>query len=194
MPTQLGVTSVLFGGVEIPVLSVSALQINALVPYQLKTHATYQVIVQRGTAISAPESVTALDSQPAVFTVDQSGKGQGHIYRISADGGQILASPSAPVRAGDVLTIYCAGLGDVQPALDAGSAAPLTVLEYAANAVAATIGGVSADVLFAGLTPGFVGLYQVNIVVPAGVTPGDKVPVVLSTAGQTSVPVSIAMQ
>ena len=194
LPTQLGTTAVVFGGVQIPLVSTSPLQINALVPYQLKTHATYQVIVQRGTAISAPESVTALDSQPAVFTLDQSGKGQGHIYRIVPDGSQVLASPAAPVRAGDVLTVYCAGLGEVQPALDAGSPAPTNELEYAANPVTATIGGVSADVLFAGLTPGFAGLYQVNVTVPTGVTPGDKVPVVLSSAGQISKPVSIAVQ
>ena len=57
-----------------------------------------------------------------------------------------------------------------------------------------TIGGVPAQVDFSGLAPGFAGLYQVNAVVPAGVTPGNDVPVVLSVAGQTSPPVTMAVQ
>ena len=51
----------------------------------------------------------------------------------------------------------------------------------------------NAQVLFAGLTPGFTGLYQVNVIVPGGVTPADNVPVVISVAGQTSLPVTIGI-
>ena len=57
-----------------------------------------------------------------------------------------------------------------------------------------TIGGKSAQVAFSGLTPGYAGLYQINAVVPAGITTGDAVPVVLSVEGQTSPPVTIAVR
>jgi uncharacterized protein (TIGR03437 family) len=46
-----------------------------------------------------------------------------------------------------------------------------------------TIGGVQVTPLFAGLTPGFTGLYQINAIVPAGVVPGDQVPVVITVGG-----------
>ena len=62
------------------------------------------------------------------------------------------------------------------------------------NPVTLTIGGVNAQVQFAGLAPFFTGLYQVNAVVPNGVQPGNAVPVVLNVAGQSSTPVTMAVQ
>jgi uncharacterized protein (TIGR03437 family) len=62
------------------------------------------------------------------------------------------------------------------------------------NPLTVTIGGVAAVVNFAGLSPGYPDLYQVNAVVPAGVTPGDQVPVVLNIAGQTSPTVTMAVR
>jgi uncharacterized protein (TIGR03437 family) len=63
-----------------------------------------------------------------------------------------------------------------------------------ANPVTVTIGGLDAAVQFAGLAPGFAGLYQLNVVVPGGVAAGDAVPVVVSVAGQASPPVTLAVQ
>ena len=194
LPDQLGTSSLMIGGVTVPLIFVSENQVNALVPYGLQTKGKYQAIVQHGNAISSPETITVLDAQPAVFTTDQSGKGQGHVYKIMPDGAQILAAPNAPAHAGDVLTIYCTGLGEVNPPVEAGVPAPLDTLEPTVNPVMVTIGGVNAQVLFAGLTPGFTGLYQINVVVPDGVTAGDAVPVAISAAGQQSIPVSMAMQ
>jgi uncharacterized protein (TIGR03437 family) len=57
-----------------------------------------------------------------------------------------------------------------------------------------TIGGVPAPVSFAGLAPGFVGLYQVNVQVPQGVAAGDAVPVVLSTGAIVSNAVTISVR
>ena len=57
-----------------------------------------------------------------------------------------------------------------------------------------TIGGVPASVSFSGLAPGFVGLYQVNAQVPAGLAAGDAVPVVMQMGGNTSNAALIAVQ
>jgi uncharacterized protein (TIGR03437 family) len=57
-----------------------------------------------------------------------------------------------------------------------------------------TIGGVSAKVQFSGLTPGFAGLYQVNVQVPDGVSPGDAVPVVVTIGGVSSNTATIAVE
>ncbi len=62
------------------------------------------------------------------------------------------------------------------------------------NTVTASIGGLPAQVSFAGLAPGFAGLYQVNVTVPAGVTAGASVPVILTAAGFSSAPVTVAIQ
>ena len=60
--------------------------------------------------------------------------------------------------------------------------------------VTVSIGGQPAVVQFAGLAPGFVGLYQVNAAVPSGVTPGDSVPLTLTVAGQTGPPAGLAVR
>ena len=73
--------------------------------------------------------------------------------------------------------------------------APLDRLVKTANPVTVTIGGATVPASFAGLSPGFaVGLYQVNFVVPAGITAGNNVPVSVTVAGQTSPVVTIAVR
>jgi len=83
----------------------------------------------------------------------------------------------------------------VNPQVPSGAVAPLTgSLSYTTNPVTVSIGNVPAQVEFSGLAPGYIGLYQVNAIVPQGVTAGDAVPVTISVAGQTSPPVTIAVQ
>jgi uncharacterized protein (TIGR03437 family) len=74
------------------------------------------------------------------------------------------------------------------------AAAPLSPLSNTVNAVTANIGGVAAKVTFAGLTPTLAGLYQVHAMVPAGITAGTDVPVILTAAGFASAPVTVAIQ
>jgi uncharacterized protein (TIGR03437 family) len=105
-----------------------------------------------------------------------------------------VANAAQPANAGDTLEIFCAGLGEVSPAVADGEAAPVSTLSRTVAPVAVTIGGQPAQVQFAGLAPGFVGLYQVNVPVPSGVAPGSNVPVVITAAGFSSPTVSVAIQ
>jgi uncharacterized protein (TIGR03437 family) len=184
LPERLGELEVRLNDEKIPLLFAGPGQVNAQIPYNLVPDGEYQLEVRRGTAITTPQPVVIAQARPGVFTVDQSGQGQGHIYRALADGSQRLADSAGPTTAGDVLVIYCNGLGLTNPA----------VLAVTANPVTVAIGGKAAAVAFAGLAPGFTGLYQINVVVPGGVTPGSAVPVVITVAGQSSVPVTIAVQ
>jgi uncharacterized protein (TIGR03437 family) len=81
--------------------------------------------------------------------------------------------------------MYALGLGAVTPTLAIGDGTPSAPYEYAVGPVTVTIGGIPATVLFAGLTPGYVGLYQVNVAMPSGVAPGGQVPVTVSVAGKS---------
>jgi uncharacterized protein (TIGR03437 family) len=189
--TLLAGTKAMIGGQDMPLLYTNSGQINAVVPYGIPLNARSQVIVQRGNTVSMPESVTIAASQPAVFTLNQSGQGQGLIFLSD---GITLADASHPAQAGNVVVIYSSGLGAVDPPVAAGAAAPSSPLSNTANPVSVTIGDVQAQVQFAGLAPGFAGLYQVNAVVPSGVTPGSAVPLTLSVAGQTSPPVTMAVK
>lgn len=103
---------------------------------------------------------------PAVFQM--SPQHQGAIENASYR----LVSAANPVSSGKVILIYCTGLGPVTvPQVD-GVAASGSALASTTFPVTATIGGLPAPVLWSGLTPGSVGLYQVNATVPMGVPVG----------------------
>lgn len=188
LPANLNGTSVVMNGEQVPLLFAGDTQVNVVVPYDLAPQTQYQLVVQRGNAISVPVTVTVMAAQPAILSTNGSGSGQGHIYRIDDAGNVALAAAATPAQAGQTLVIYCAGLGAVDPPVSAASGAPAGgPVSSTIAKVTLTIGGVPAPVAFAGLAGGFAGLYQVNAQVPAGVTPGDQVPVTISVAGQNSI-------
>ena len=201
LPTTLNGTQVTIGELPMPLLFASSGQINALVPQELGPNNSYPLVVMNS-AFTVPVMVKVKELQPGVYTVDQSGFGSGIV--TNALTGQLISTTN-PAHTSDYLSVYCNGLGplvgpngQVQPAN--GTAAPTTMVFQTIANVTATIGGVDAPVLFSGLTPGFAGLYQVNIQVPPGVSPSDAVLVVIKAAdaqtGATaqSNPVTIAVQ
>ncbi len=194
LPSSLGGAQGVVGGLRLSLFYASDGQLNAILPFGLAPNVPHQLILRRGSAVSAPETVMIAEAQPGVFTRDQSGGGQGVVVAARADGSTFFPEPGTPASAGNVLVIYCTGLGAVNPPVRAGEAAPFDTLSPTVRNVAVTIGGVAADVAFAGVTPGFAGLYQVNVTVPAGVAPGDDVPVVLTSANQVSRTVTIAVR
>ncbi|HME06499.1 MAG TPA: IPT/TIG domain-containing protein [Bryobacteraceae bacterium] len=193
LPDQLLTTSVSIDGQSIPLLYTSRGQVNAVVPYSLPTDVRHQLLAQRDNSLSVPQSVIVGVARPGVFTIDSSGSGQGEIFTVDSAGNQILADKSAPAKAGDILVIYCSGLGAVTPPLVAGTATPLTFLTTTVDTLTATIGGMPAVVMFSGLTPGSSGLYQVNAVVPAGLPDSDTTPLQLTISGQQSAIVTLAV-
>jgi len=192
LPEQLNGTQVLLGDQPLPILYTSTGQLNVQVPYGVPVNTQYQMTVQHGNTLSVPQSLVVAPAQPGIFTVNQQGNGQGSIVKSD----QItLAQPGTPANIGETIVIYCTGLGAVTPAVKEGQPAPaLPPFSQTVNPVTVTIGGQPAQLIFSGLTPGFAGLYQVNAVVPPGITTGDAVPVQLSVAGQTSPPVTIAVR
>ena len=192
LPQQLNGTQVLLGNQPLPILYTSTGQLNVQVPYTVPVNTQYQLTVQHGNTLSVPQSLVVAQAQPGIFTVNQQGTGQGSIVKSDQ---VTLAQPGTPAGIGEVIVIYCTGLGAVTPAVKEGSPAPTTPpLSTTVNPVTVTIGGQSAPVAFAGLTPGYAGLYQVNVVVSTGITTGDAVPVVLNVAGQTSPAVTMAVK
>jgi uncharacterized protein (TIGR03437 family) len=192
LPQQLNGTQVLLGNQPLPILYTSAGQLNVQVPYGVPVNTQYQLTVQHGATLSVPQSLVVAQAQPGIFTVNQQGTGQGSIVKSDQ---VTLAQPGTPASIGETIVIYCTGLGTVTPAVKEGSPAPTTPpLSTTVNPVTVTIGGKAAQVAFAGLTPEYAGLYQLNVVVPAGITTGDAVPVVVQVAGQTSPAVTMAVR
>jgi uncharacterized protein (TIGR03437 family) len=142
---------------------------------------------------SFPLDVTIVDQEPGIFTLSQDGAGQGAIVNGITN---VIADAKAPVTAHDFITIYCTGLGQVTNAPDDGQPAPIPPpLSTSFALPVVTVGGIqSTNVSYSGLAPGFVGLYQVNAEVPAGIQPGSAVPVTLTIGGVTSNITTIAVK
>lgn len=107
-----------------------------------------------------------------------------------------------PAKAKDVIEIFATGLGKATPNGDAngkvlatGSLAPVdgSTIYETVEKPKVTVGGVPATVGFSGIAPGNAGLYQINITIPDGVTPGDDVPIVV-TMGASTDTVTIAIK
>jgi uncharacterized protein (TIGR03437 family) len=184
---QLGGTSVILGGKQLPLSYTSGGQVNVVVPYDVPVNTTQQLVVQNGQAISIPQAVVIAAAQPTILSPN----GVAYIYVQGPDGTAL--PPDSAVKAGDTITLYCSGLGAVNPPVTAGSPASTSTLSNTVNPVTAMIGQTPATVLFAGLAPGWVQLYQVNVRIPSGL-PSGKAVLTLAVSGQQSAPVSITVQ
>jgi uncharacterized protein (TIGR03437 family) len=193
LPSQLVDTTVFMAGLALPLYYVSGTQVNAQVPFEIEPNATYQLLVLRGNTVSLPVGVDVAPAQPAVFTDTLVAPNQGVIFVVRGNE-QFEAKPASPASPGDTIMMFCAGLGAVTPTVTDGAAAGANPPSSTSNNVQLSIGGLNAPVSFAGLTPGYVGLYQINSVVPADVTVGNSVPVTITVAGQTSPQVVMAIQ
>ena len=191
LPNTLAGASVQIGGQDAPLYFANDGQVNAVVPYGLPVDVSTPVVVTREDAISFERSIVLTAAAPGIFAY---GDGEGIVVGYPAQGAPALANADQPVAAQEVVVAYCTGLGEVSPAVTAGTVTPLSPFFNTTHPVTMTIGGIEANVGFAGLTPGSTDLYQVNAVVPAGVAAGDRVPVVLKAAGQSSAPVYISVQ
>jgi uncharacterized protein (TIGR03437 family) len=192
LPAGLSGLSLAFGSTPpAPLFYVSGGQVNLQVPWELAGQPQTNLAATLNGSAGTAQMVNLATFAPAIFTINAQGSGQGAIL----DQSNRLVDVSNPATPGaTVLQIFCTGLGPVTNQPLTGSPAPSGPLSYTTATPAVTIGGVSADVFFSGLAPGFVGLYQVNAQVPAGLAPDTAAPVVISMQGTASNTVTIAVQ
>jgi len=193
-PTALSGLSLQFAGQYLaPLYAVSTGQATVQVPWEVvgQTRSTTVTVTTSGQT-SPPQTAFVEAFAPAIFTLNQQGTGQGAI--LDSNTARLVDSSSPAVAGSTYVAIYCTGLGKVTNRPASGAAALSNPLSSTTTTPVVTIGGVPAAVLFSGLAPGAVGLYQVNVQVPAGSGAGNSVPVVISIGGATSNSVTMAVK
>ena len=187
LPTQLSDAQVTVNGGVAPLLYVSAGQVNAQLPFETQTGtAQGQVTSSAGTATMTVQVAAAA---PAIFTLNAQGAGPGAIqHGITYQ----LVTDSNPATAGEIIAIYCTGLGALNPPAEAGALPPVPPPQTMVP-VQVSIDGITAPVLYAGVAPGFPGLYQVNAQIPAGMPSGAQ-PLQIIQSGFASNTVTVAVQ
>lgn len=218
LSTELGDYSLLFGDIPAPLYfvggntadgSVFGGQINAQVPWDVPLGQSQVRVVYspEGEAeqVSDTASVSVASVSPALFTFDYGpGRAAGLNVKTGDSNPDVIdgSTPQAvgsvpnaqPARLGEIVTLFANGLGPTTPPGVTGNHS-LDALRPVIVPVTVLVGGAEAQVLYAGLTPQFVGLYQINIRIPFGAVPGDDVPVIIQQGGVTSRPdVTIAIR
>jgi uncharacterized protein (TIGR03437 family) len=162
LQTNLGGVTVTVAGVAAPVYSVSNLngqeQVSFQAPWSTAGRSTATVQIARDGLLSLPVEVPVQPVQPAVYTSN----GSAIVVR---NGDYTLRAPK-----GDYVFVYASGLGPVDNQPADGAAFP--GLAPTKTAIAVTLAGMPCEVQYAGLAPGFVGVYQVNFRIPANVPGG----------------------
>jgi uncharacterized protein (TIGR03437 family) len=180
LPTLFNGTSVLVGAYLAPLYSLSGGQLDVQVPTELTPNRQYAILVSSGAAFTLPDTLTTTDVSPGLLNFAQ-----------HADFSTISAS--SPATAGETILLYLVGMGATDQTVASGAASPASPPANVTNPPAVTIDGQSATVSFAGLTPGLVGLYQINVQVPAG-TASSSATVTVTQNGTPSNTVTIPIQ
>jgi len=166
-----------------PLLMVAEGQVNLQIPYEAAGAETILLSAARDGLESERFPVPLAPAGPGIFRL-----GEGLASVLNQDGS--VNAPENPARPGDVLTVYFSGAGAVDPPLATGAAADTSPLRVPVGEVAAEVAGAPARVLGAALSPGFVGLAQASVEVPAA-TGSGVLPLALWVGGARSNGVTI---
>jgi len=197
LPTKISDVQVLVNGTAAPLYYVSPGQINFEVPIDASTAnggaGTVQVVRngQAGNMIYVD-----INARVPRFIVYDGGYGI-----MTTPDGALTGIPSHPVKIGDTIVIYVVGLGPTSPSVASGTASPSSPLAKVPGTTQVCFGvetpfnqAPCGKAQFSGLTPGFVGLYQINVTIPTGVTSGNSTMTLLLVDNVESTSVQLAVQ
>jgi uncharacterized protein (TIGR03437 family) len=179
LPVALGDATVSIGGFDAPLFFVSPGQINAQVPYELEAGKQYALgVTSRGIATNT-ETIAIAAASPGIAAFSDG-------RAIAQNANFELIGPDRPARAGDYVVVYLTGLGATSPAAQTGLQAPSAPLAQAARSPQLLLDGRPAEILFAGLSPGFTGLYQINFRIAPDQAAGDVRVVVVQGSARSN--------
>ena len=172
-------------GAVAPVVFSSPDRINAQLPWNVAGTAT--LILRTPGGASDPFRLRTTPGAPGVFR-----SGPGGTPTIVRSLNNELVTLSNPIHGGDDLVIYATGLGRTDPEVPLGAASPFEPLARVLNTPKVTLGNVALPIYFAGLTPGLIGVYQINVIVPRAVPFGFDIPLRIEQGeSATTVPVRV---
>jgi uncharacterized protein (TIGR03437 family) len=193
-PSTLSGTTFYFDDIAAPVLYVSTAQAAVVAPFGIAGRAKTSVTVETGGRRSLPLALAVADSNPGVFTANSSGTGLAEAQNYASDGSVTMHSASNPAARGSVVTLYVTGLGATVPALPDGSLSGAPLARLTAT-VKVLVGGLPADVLYAGPAPGLIaGLMQINIRVPDGAGSGQLPLLIVAGDNPSQLNVTLAVK
>jgi uncharacterized protein (TIGR03437 family) len=176
LPPSFAGVSVSVNGRAAPVLFINSDQINFQIPWETGPGSATITVSSSGIQ-SASVKVSVVAAAPGLFFQGSHALVQNSDYSLNSSGN--------PAKDGTLIIAYLTGAGAVSPPVADGAPAPSSPPSEVKSTVTATIDSQPATVKFAGLAPDFVGLWQVDVIVPAGLAQGNY-PLVISVDGESS--------
>lgn len=194
LQTFAGNTIVLFDGVPAPLFFVRGDQVNLQAPYTLAGRTETNIVVVSDGRTSNVLTVPVAPAVPELFRFSD---GSNRVIAFNQDGS--LNSPENPARRGEVVILFGTGegltTGPNREGFPVPNGTPLDQLPRPQGQTSILFGNATSNPLFAGHIPGFVGLLQVNTVIPNNAPTGAAVPISISVGGSRSQPgITIAIQ
>jgi uncharacterized protein (TIGR03437 family) len=183
LPTTVDGVSVIVGDQAAYLEYISPTQINAIAPNMPAGSVPVTVTTANGTSQAVMAQLTA--EQPAFFQWGTYAVATRQNFSIAVKNGTFAGTTTVPAAPGDVIILWGTGFGPTSPLAPAGQETPSTTTYNTATAVSVTVGGKPATVYGAALAPGYAGLYQIAIQIPASLANGDY-PVVATIDGISS--------
>jgi uncharacterized protein (TIGR03437 family) len=197
--TSLGGVSVTFNGIPAPIRNVVPVGafpfVNAQMPFGVQP-GTATIVVTVNNVSSAPKPTPVVPAAPGLFTIPPDGQHNAvlvfvdpadGVAKIAAPASANIGYPTGPIARGQSGFFYATGLGLVTPPVDDGDGGlkPPIVGHQANSTPLVLIGGITAEVQFAGQAPGYPGVNQINIIIPNNAPTGDAVSIQVRTADGT---------
>jgi uncharacterized protein (TIGR03437 family) len=179
LPTALANSCLTVNGLPVPILFVSPTQINAQMPFEAQGNVT--LILRTPGGVSDNYNTVVLPGAPSVFRAAIDGVGM--VPTVVRNTNSEMVTAANPVHTNDVLVIYLTGLGATNPAVPTGMPAPSDPLAISILSPEVTLGGAKLPLLYAGLAPGEVGVYQINVKVPSSTPTGLSIPLSITQGG-----------
>ena len=164
LPTNLNGLSVTVNGELAPLVYANPTQINFQIPWDVPAGSANFAVINGSQSNTVQAQV--VPASPGIFMYNGN-------RAVVQDGSYLLVDQSNPAKPGSTVIVYMTGSGPVKPGEESGVPAVAAPLSYVQDSISATLGTTPAHVSFAGLSPGFVGLLQVNVDIPAGLAAGD---------------------
>jgi uncharacterized protein (TIGR03437 family) len=185
LPQILGGVCVTANEVAIPLISTSPTEIDAQLPTEFGTGRVTLTVRSTALGQSSNGVLIALNrTGPGVFSVDAGGGQQ--VAAIIHGSDFALVTPDYPAERDETIILYTTGLGPVNPNVASGQLASPDPLSATTEPVQVSIGGRPYPVLWSGLSPYMVGIYQINLYVPGDRMEGDSLPVIVTAGGISS--------
>jgi uncharacterized protein (TIGR03437 family) len=179
LPSSLEGVTVYVNGIVGSLFYVSPGQINFLIPYEIVATTATVYVARQG--VSGPPAVIPLaNAAPGFF--QWSGN-----FALAEHADGSLISSSSPAQAGEIVVLYAAGLGRTSPDVSAGHIVFTATSILYASELQILLNGVpcpSSSIYYAGLAPGYAGLYQINLMLPDVLPPDPSIRMVMGA--QTS--------